>query len=213
MILTLRTWQVDRTHYEEFARISEGEYWPVFDGLQGRALGIWVRRVGGPERLVLMTRYESLDHWLGTRAWGAAGASLAATSARRDQLIRDTDLVALKPLSRRQPETDAPEAQPGVYVLETFRVLAEDREAFRALTEDDWRPWAEALGGVRLVGIWQSYIGPQDLVHVLTRADDVGTWEARCDPDDAPDRPLLDRADFAEPVDVQLLYPITRRRP
>jgi hypothetical protein len=213
MILTLRTWHVDRAHYDEFARISEEDYWPVFDGLAGRALGIWARRVGGPERLVLMTRYESLEHWLGTRAWGGAAANLAELSARRDRMIRDTDLVALKPLSHRQPAADAPEDQPGVYVLETFRVLAEDCETFRELTEDDWRPWAEALGGIRLVGIWRSYIGPQDLVYVLTRADDVGTWEERCDPDDAPDQPLADRADLAEPVDVQLLYPVTQRRP
>lgn len=211
MILTLRTWHVERAAYAEFTRISEDEYWPVFDGLQGRALGIWVRRVGGPERLVLMTRYESLDHWLGTRAWGTAADRLAELSARRDALIRDTDLIAMKPLSRRQPDGDAPEAAPGVYVLETFRVLPEDLPTFRALTEDDWH--GSGPSGVRLVGIWVACVGPQDLVYVLTRAEDMATWERAVAAASGRDQPLEERADLAEPVGVELLYPLTRRRP
>src|SRR5690606_35068100 len=61
-------------------------------------------------------------------------------------------------VSRRQPLADAPEAEPGVYVLETFRAKRDDMEHFRELTEDVWAPWAEAQGGVRLVGMWRSYI-------------------------------------------------------
>ena len=147
MLMTLRTWRVRRADHAEFARISEDEYWPQFDRLDGRALGMWVVRVGGPERLTIMTRYQSLEHWLGTRAWGPAAGRLRALAERRDRLFDDTDLVAMLALSRRQPVADAPETQPGVYVLESFRAKLDDMEHFRELTEDAWASWAEAEGG------------------------------------------------------------------
>jgi hypothetical protein len=213
MLMTLRTWRVRRRDHAEFARISEENYWPEFDRLDGRALGMWVVRVGGPERLMIMTRYESLEHWLGTRAWGASADRLKALAERRDRLFEDTDLVAMLALSRRQPTGDAPETEPGVYVLESFRAKLDDMEHFRELTEDVWASWAEAEGGVRLVGMWRSYIGPQDRIHVLTRADSFGVWEARHAPATPCARSLEERAAMSERSCVQLLYPITRRRP
>lgn|SRR5690606_5747650 len=213
MLITLRTWHVARRDYAEFARFSEEEYWPAFDALEGRALGMWVVRVGGPERLMIMTRYASLEHWLGTRAWGASAGRLRRLADRRDRLFQDTDLIALLALSRRQPVADAPEPQPGVYILETYRAKLDDMEHFRELTEDVWAPWAEAEGGVRLVGMWRSYIGPQDEVHVLTRADSFGAWEARHGAASACARALEERAAMSERSSVKLLYPITRRRP
>jgi hypothetical protein len=172
-----------------------------------------VIRVGGPERVVIMTRYESLQHWLGTRAWGASAERLGGTSERRDRLFQDTDLIAMRTLSRRQPTADAPEAEPGVYVLETFRAKLDDTEHFRELSEDVWTPWAEAQGGVRLVGMWRSYIGPQDRVHVLTRADSFEVWEQRHGADIPCARALEERAAMSSRESVQLLYPISRRRP
>ena len=91
MLMTMRTWQVERRDYTEFARFTEEKYWPEFDQLDGRAIGMWVVRVGGPERLMIMTRYESLEHWLGTRAWGSAGDRLrkpVATAAIGSSRIR-----------------------------------------------------------------------------------------------------------------------------
>ena len=162
---------------------------------------------------MIMTRYESLEHWLGTRAWGQSAARLKALSDRRDALFEETDLVALLALSRRQPLADAPEAEPGVYILETFRAKLDDMEHFRELTEDVWAPWAEAEGGVRLVGMWRSYIGPQERIHVLTRADRFAAWEARHAPTSACVRALEERAAMSARSCVQLLYPLTRRRP
>lgn len=211
--MTLRTWRVQRRDHAEFARISEERYWPEFDQLDGRALGMWVIRVGGPERLMIMTRYDSLDHWLGTRAWGASAGRLKMLSDRRDRLFGDTDLIAMLALSRRQPVADAPEAEPGVYVLETFRAKLDDMEHFRELTEDVWAPWAEAEGRVRLVGMWRSYIGPQDRIHVLTRADTFELWEQRHASGIACTRALEERAAMSARDCVQLLYSITRRRP
>jgi hypothetical protein len=213
MLMTLRTWHVQRRDHAEFARMSEEKYWPAFDQLDGRALGMWAVRVGGPERLMIMTRYESVEHWLGTRAWGAAGDKLKSLSERRDRMFQDTDLIALRALSRRQPTSDAPEADPGVYVLETFRAKRDDTEHFRELTEDVWAPWAEREGGVRLVGMWRSYIGPQDQVHVLTRADSFGSWEQRHGQEIECARALEERAAMSERQCLKLLYPLTRRRP
>ena len=213
MLMTMRTWQIERRDYEEFARVSEEHYWPAFDRLDGRALGMWVIRVGGPERVMIMTRYDSLEHWLGTRAWNSAGAQLKALSRRRDRMIRDTDLIAMRSLSRRQPTADAPEHDPGVYLLETYRAKLADTEHFRELTEDTWAPWAEREGGVRLVGMWRSYVGPQDLVYVLTRADSVSLWEARHASGIPCSRALEERAAMSELTDLKLLYSLTRRRP
>lgn len=213
MLMTMRTWQVARRDYAEFARISEEKYWPVFDQFDGRALGMWVVRVGGPERLVIMTRYDNLEHWLGTRAWGDATDKLRALSERRDRMFQDTGLIAMNALSHRQPVSDAAEQSPGVYVLETFRAKLDDTEHFRELTEDTWAPWAERHGGVRLVGMWRSYVGPQDLVYVLTRADTFSVWEARLGPDIECARAIEERAAMSQRQCIKLLYPLTRRRP
>ena len=214
MLMTMRTWHVARRYYGDFARLSEVRYWPEFDQLDGRALGMWVVRVGGPERLMIMTRYESLEHWLGTRAWApSAGARLKALSRRRDRMIRDTELIAMLALSKRQPAVDAPEHTTGVYVLETFRVKLADTEHFRELTEECWVPWAEREGGIRLVGMWRSYIGHQDQVYVLTRAESFGMWEARHASGIACGRKLEERAAMSERRELKLLYPITNRRP
>ncbi len=213
MIVTVRTWKLNRLDYAEFARISEEEYWPLFDKHGCRALGIWGVRVGAAERLMVMTRYDSLDHWLSTRPWGEAANKLKAISDKRDAMLLDTDLMALDALSHRQPQQDAPEIAPGVYAWETFRVLRQNRERFRELTEDQWLPQAEKSGGIRLVGMWNVRIGPQSLVYTLTRADSVGTWEQRQaltgDPSDA----LEQRAAISEKTSVQLLYSVTKRRP
>lgn len=213
MLMTMRTWHVRRQDYGEFARISEDQYWPVFDRLDGRALGMWVIRVGGPERLMIMTRYDSLGHWLGTRAWGEAAQPLEEPSKRRDSLILDTDLVAMLALSRRQPGTDAPEPAPGVYMLETYKAKLDDTEHFREITEDVWAPWAEALGGVRLVGMWRSYVGSMDQVYVLTRADSFEVWEQRHAAGIECARAMEERAAMSRRESLKLLYPVTKRRP
>lgn len=213
MIMTLRTWLVARQDYAEFARISEEEFWPVFDRLDGRALGMWAIRVGGQERLMIMTRYDSLEHWLGTRAWGAAADRLKVLAERRDRMTHDTDLIAMRTLSKRQPHADAPEPAPGVYVLETFRSKGDDTERFRELTEELWCPEAERQGGIRLVGLWRSYVGAQSLVYALTRADDFGVWEQRQLATGGAARALEERAAMSERVNLQLLYSLTKRRP
>ena len=213
MIVTVRTWQLNRLNYTEFARISEDDYWPLFDKHGCRALGIWGVRMGGAERLMVMTRYDSPDHWLGSRPWREAADKLKAISDKRDAMLLDTDLIALETLSSRQPQQDAPEIEPGVYVWETFRVERQNRERFRELSEDQWLPEAERAGGIRLVGIWNSYIGPQGFVYVLTRADSVVTWQRRHELGGEPSHALVQIAAISEKTSIQLLYSVTKRRP
>ena len=116
-------------------------------------------------------------------------------------------------MSRRQPQQDAPEIEPGVYVWETFRVERQNRERFRELSEDQWLPEAERSGGIRLVGIWNSYIGPQDFVYVLTRADSVITWQQRHELGGEPGHAVVQLAAISEKTSIQLLYSVTKRRP
>jgi hypothetical protein len=213
VIVTVRTWKLNRLDYTEFVRISEEEYWPLFDEHGCRALGIWGVRVGAAERLMVMTRYDSLDHWLGTRPWGEAAEKLKTISDKRDAMLLDTDLIALNTLSHRQPQGDAPEDEPGVYVWEIFRVARQHRDRFRELTEDQWLPKAESSGGIRLVGMWSTYIGPQNLVYMLTRADNVGTWEQRNAFLGDQSHALEQRAAISEKTSVQLLYSVSKRRP
>ncbi len=224
MILTMRTWQVPRANYAEFACLTEDEFWPEFERLDGRPLALWVARVGMQERVVLMTSYASLEHWLATRSWGPAAARLKALTDRREQLHGDTDLVALLPLSQRQPVANAPEAEAGWYVLETWHVAPQHLERFRSLTEDHWTPWAEADARLRLVGCWRSYVGPADRVLVLLRVATMSDWDARSfaggtagPADTALNTAALDalaqRRAIGELLSTTMLSPLTRRRP
>lgn len=47
MILAIRIWHIARANYAEFARLSEEEFWPVFEGFEGRApentAGVYIR--------------------------------------------------------------------------------------------------------------------------------------------------------------------------
>lgn len=224
MLLTMRTWQVPREHYAEFARLSEDHFWPEFERLDGRPLALWVARVGMQERVMLMTCYASLEHWLSTRSWGPAAAKLKAITDRREKLHGDTDLIALLPLSNRQPIENAPEAEPGWYVLETWRVAPQHLESFRSLTEDHWLPWAEADKRLRLVGCWRAYVGPADQVQVLLRVTAMSDWDAKSFAGGTPRlaytaenttvlKVLAQRRAIAEPLSTVMLNPLTRRRP
>jgi hypothetical protein len=61
--------------------------------------------------------------------------------------------------------------------------------------------------------MWRSYIGHQDQVYVLTRADSFATWEARHASDIVCARKLEERAAMSERSELKLLYPVTNRRP
>lgn len=224
MIYTIRTFQVDREHYGEFVRLSEEVIWPALEDRDGRALGLWVVAIGGPERIVLVTRYNSLAHWQDTRGWGG-GSGLPRVAAEHSRLTRDTDLRALRPLSRRQPTHDTPEADPGIYTLRTFQVEPAHLDRFVALTEDSIWPWYETGMGVRPIGLWLSIIAPETRLYMMIRYRDLAHWEATRDagpePADAAQRAswqqgkaaLHERRDLVQHTSVKILRPISRRQP
>jgi hypothetical protein len=228
LIYTMRFCQVDRQHHEEFRRLSEEGVWLRQPRVGNRALGLWVVVMGGPERLVLMTRYESLAHWQETRRWGGRRAEESggdSPGARRNLLVRDYEVIALRPLSRRQPLEDGPEGEPGIYTLRTFRVAREARERFVQLAEESVWPWVERGKGCRPVGMWLSYVAPEERIYVLTRFDGLEHWERTLGisppPEDAALRPLWERYAAASEIlsglaaesSIKVLRPLSRRMP
>lgn len=224
MIYTMRTFQVERENYGEFVRLSEEVIWPALEDRDGRALGLWVVAIGGPERIVLVTRYNSLAHWQETRGWrGKSG--MPNVAAERSRLMRDTDLIALRPVSRRQPTDDAPEAAPGIYTMRTFQVDQTHLDRFIAVTEDSVWPWFETGLDVRPLGLWQSIIAPETRVYMMLRYHDLAHWEATrgagLEPSDSAMHvswergkvALQARRELTQETSVKILRPISRRRP
>ena len=80
MIYTIRTFQVDPQNYRDFVRQSEEEIWPGLEKLGARSLGLWTTIIGGAERILLMTRYDSLAHWQETRNWDTGGGGCSASA-------------------------------------------------------------------------------------------------------------------------------------
>ncbi|MHB8575738.1 MAG: NIPSNAP family protein [Dehalococcoidia bacterium] len=231
---TLRTFQVDRTNYRRFVELSEDGVWPALEHRDGRALGLWQVVIGGPERIVLMTRYESLEHWEGTRGWqGAAqrGAPPDDVARRgreagveRSAMTLDTTLIALNLISRREPPENAPEAAPGIYTLRSFSVHPRDDAAFVRLTESVIWPWFETMG-TRHLGVWRTSVAEDPRIYMLSRYDDLAHWEATRaagpEPADSALRgrwqaareALRDRAQLTQGSGMRVLRPISRRRP
>ena len=154
MIYTIRTFHVQRKDYAEFVRFSEEQIWPSIESKGGRALGLWVVALGGPERIFLMTRYDSVGHWLETRSWGA----LEGGASGRAALVDDTDAIAIRPITQTQPEGDAEEENPGIYTLRTFRVDPKNLDHFVDLSENQWWPWVRQGEGVRPIAQWTTVI-------------------------------------------------------
>jgi hypothetical protein len=233
VIYTLRTFLVARAAIARFVELSEHGVWPALEQRDGRALGLWTVVMGGPERIVLMTRYDSLAHWQATRSWPAAAhRAVPADEQRRGReagvaraaLTRETDLIALQPLSRRMPLADAPETEPGIYTLRTFRVRPRDDGEFAHLTEEAIWPWFETMGS-RHLGLWRAIIAEDPQLYMLSRYDDLAHWQATRgagpEPDDASQRQrwraardaLARRAALTQHSGVRVLRPISARRP
>jgi hypothetical protein len=230
VIYTLRTFLVERANFRRFVELSEGAIWPALEQRDGRSLGLWSVVMGGAERIVLITRYESLAHWQETRGWpeGRQGSPRGAIGGdavvERAVITRETDLIALEPLSRRMPIDDAPEERPGLYTLRSFRVRGQDHAEFVRLTEEIIWPWFERMGSRHLC-LWRTTIAEEPKLYMLSRYDDLAHWEATRgagpEPADPEQRPgwqaareaLAARAALTQHSGVLLLRPISSRRP
>ncbi len=225
MIYTIRTFQVDPQNYRDFVRQSEEEIWPGLEKLGARSLGLWTTIIGGAERILLMTRYDSLAHWQETRNWDTGGGALRSAASERAKLIRDTDLIALSPLTQTQPEGDAAEAEPGIYTVRRFDVERENISRLVELSEEGCWPWVTRGQGIRPVGQWLSIISPETRVYMMARYDNLAHWEATRGPGPEPSDPemraiwdkgrtaLRERSAIVRQTDVRVLRPISHRRP
>jgi hypothetical protein len=226
MLYTMRTFSVQRADYREFIRISEEELWPAIGTLGARPLALWVVRAGTIERILLITRYRDMQHWLGTRDWTPEGAAAMKPSVtRRNALIRDTDLVTLESLSKREPREDADPAVAGMYALESWPAPVTGSARLADLAENAWWPWAERDGVRRYVAMWKTDIAPEARIYALSRYRDMAHWSASRTPGPEPaagperDRwaratdALLEMQAIAKFPLVQILEPVTVRRP
>ncbi|GEM_PF-2398374 len=232
MLYTMRTFLVDRADVARFVELSETAIWPALEGREGRALGLWQVVMGGEERIVLITRYESLAHWQQTRSWpenrvhGANAVPWPASGreavAARAALTRATDVIALQPLGERRPPEDTPDGMPGIYALRSFQVRPEDMAEFVRRTEDAVWPWYETQGA-RPLGMWRAHVAEAPRIWMLTRYADLGAWEASREVGTEPEEPAprakwqalrqANRNELIQGSGVRILRPISARRP
>ncbi len=210
MIYTLRHFSVRREDYDEFVRLSEDGIWIRQERQGNRSLGLWVVIMGGVERIMIMTRYDSLAHWQETRAWG--GERIGAVAGGRNSLVREYEVQTLAPLSRRQSDADAPEVEPGVYSLTTYDLKPADAEEARDVIEDLIWPTKEAAGA-RAIGLWRTVAGQAGLLYEMIRFDSLEHWE-RILTEVGPVPSAEERMpELMGRASTQLLRPVSRRRP
>lgn len=225
MIYTLRTLYVKPKHLNEFVHLSEEEVWPALEDKGAMPLGLWARVAGGAERLMQMIRYDSLAQWQEIKGWDRNGGKLHQIRSEQLKLVSETAMVVLSPLTRCQPEGDAPESEPGIYTLRRFDVERGNIRRLAELSEDGWWPWVTQGQGIRPLGQWVSIVAPETRVYMIARYDDLAHWEATRGPGPEPEDPemraiwdrgrkdLKERSDMTRHTDVCVLRLISRRRP
>ena len=221
MIFTLESFQVERKDHAEFVNISEQRIWPDLEKNGARPIGLWSVVLGGPERILAMTRYDSLAQWQETRSW----ARLSVASSGRAALVKDTNVIALRLLTRRYPTKDDTSDNPGIYTVRTFEVRDNDVDRLVYLSEERWWHWAETGLRHMPLGQWISIIAPERRIYMMTRYDDMAHWEQTRDASPEPSDPELkriwadgyaavrERSRMCLSTNVKILRPISGRRP
>jgi hypothetical protein len=225
MIYTIHTFKLEPQNYDKFVHNNEEDIWPALERQGARVLGLWVVVIGGPERILLMTQYDSLAHWQEIQNWMSGVIRSQSTSSKLTSLIQDTEVIALRPLTQLQPEGSAPETDPGIYTLRRFEVERENIERLVELSEKGWWPWVRKGQGIRPVGQWLSIIAPETMVYMISRYNDLAHWEATRGYGPEPSDPemqaiwekgrtaLRERTALTRRTDVRILLPISSRRP
>lgn len=225
MVFTIDTYQIEPRDHDEFVRRSEEEVWPALESQGARVFGLWLVVMGRPERILQMTRYDSLAHWQETRSWDSRSATVRSAPSEPAGLVRDAETIALSPLTRLQPEGDAAETEAGMYTLRRFDVERENVRRLVELSEEGWWPWVRAGQGIRPVGQWLSIIAPETRIYMISRYNDMAHWEATRGPGPEPSDPgmreiwekgrtaLRERSELVRQTEVRVLRPIGSRRP
>ena len=221
MIFTLESFHVERKDHAEFVNISEERIWPDLEKNGARPIGLWSVVLGGPEEILAMTRYDSLAQWQETRSW----ERLSVASSGRAALVKDTNVIALRLLTRRYPTKDDTSDNPGIYTVRTFDVRDNDVDRLVYLSEERWWHWAETGLRHMPLGQWISIIAPERRIYMMTRYDDMAHWEQTRDASPEPSDPELkriwadgyaavrERSRMCLSTNVKILRPISGRRP
>ena len=221
MIFTLESFHVERKDHAEFVNISEQRIWPDLEKKGARPIGLWSVVLGGPERILAMTRYDSLAQWQETRSWERHSHA----SSGRAALVKDTNVIALRLLTRRYPTKDDTSDNPGIYTVRTFEVRDNDVDRLVYLSEERWWHWAETGLRHMPLGQWISIIAPERRIYMMTRYDDMAHWEQTRDASPEPSDPELkriwadgyaavrERSRMCLSTNVKILTPISGRRP
>ena len=212
-IHTLSQFDVGLGEAEAFVRAREAQGWAS----QGDVppIGVWAVIMGRPACVLALTRYDGMAHWQ------------AATERVRVMpgALQPSEVIGLRPITRRSPAGPAPEAAPGIYTMRTFNVAPENLARFVELSQDVWWPWVEPGQGNRPLGQWTSIVAPHTRVYMITRYDDLAHWEATRVVGPKPDAPELvpiweaagpgiaERASLTIDTDLRMLQPIGSRRP
>jgi hypothetical protein len=95
MIATQRTFRIRKGSFAEFHRLSAHGVWPYFERIGARILGMWLvtedeREPSSPDydTVILVTRYESREHWQATRNPVALGGEGPVWDRCRDALLK-----------------------------------------------------------------------------------------------------------------------------
>ena len=221
MIFTLRSFQVERKDHAEFVEISERRIWPDLEKRGARPIGFWSVVLGGPEKILAMTRFDSLAQWQESQSW----ERLSNASSARAALVKETNVIALRLLTRRYPTKDDTSDNPGIYTVRTFEVRDNDVDRLVHLSEERWWHWAETGLRHMPLGQWMSIIAPEKRIYMMTRYDDMSHWEQTRDASPEPSDPELkriwadgyaavrERSRMCLSTNVQILRPISGRRP
>jgi hypothetical protein len=225
MIYTQRIFHVNREDLNEFVRFSEERIWPYVEERGVWPVALWHQVLGGKDRVYLLTRYDSLSHWEQTRFRKNQLNLKVDGAAERAKLTRDFEVSVWKPLSKRPLLDQAPEPEPGMYILNAFKLLPKGEERFARLIENDIWPWLTHMPGVRPIGIWLSILATEILVYEMIRYNGMEQWEADASPGAEPSEDVLkpvweaavnaekELETIVEDKTVTALRPITGRRP
>ena len=116
MIYTLQTFEVDREDYGEFIHITE-EARAAQEQQGERIVGVWTVVLGAPEYILSMSCFASLIQWQEVQDSPQAG-----DLSERLKLVKNTQTIVLRPLTKRQPTEDAQGINPGIYTLRTYKI-------------------------------------------------------------------------------------------
>jgi len=113
MITTQRTYHIKKGAFAEFHRLSARGVWPYFERIGARVVGMWLvtedeHEAQSPDfdTVILLTRYDSREHWQATRTPATLGGEGPMWERCRDALEKRRALTVATWLRFLDPGTE-----------------------------------------------------------------------------------------------------------